>query len=245
MRGFILDIQGTLIDDKDYKPIEGAVEFVDYLNKNSIPFIFLTNNTKRDSKEFIKYLKSLGFNFKHYLDPLMMLDDLIDKSVVAYGNKEFIEIVEKRFNINKNNPDYVIVGLKLYSCDEIAEIIEYVLNGAKLIGMHKTSLYHKNSKRYPGLGAILEMIKYSTNKDYIVLGKPSKLFFNKAKEILDLDFKDLTFISDDLIGDLLPAKELGIRSVLVLSGKIKSTKEFNVNEIEIYKSIKEFFEEIK
>jgi len=241
MRGFFIDIQGTLIDDKDFLPLPGAIDFLDALNKENIPFILLTNNTKRDSVEFINYLKSLGFNFRNYLDPLMVLDEYIKTPIAPFGNEKFLKLMQK-YEIDYKNPKSVVVGLKLFSNEEFADIIELLLKDTKLIGMHKTSLYSKNNRRYPGLGAVLEMLKYATSKDYEVVGKPSSNFFNRAKEILGLDYDKITIISDDLYGDLIPAKNLGMKSVLVLSGKIKSKNEIKQNPDEIYTNLKEYLE---
>jgi NagD protein len=245
MRGFFIDVQGTLIDDKNFLPLDGAVEFTKYLSKNNIPFILLTNNTKKESSEFKDYLKSLGFEFKHYLDPLMVLDEIIKHPVAAYGNEKFVEIMKNKYSLDYDNPKDVVLGIKLYSNDEFAEIIEKILNGANLIGMHKTSLYHKNDKRYPGLGAILEMLKYATNKEYEVVGKPSFRFFKKASDIIGVNFDKITIISDDLYGDILPAMKLGMEGVLVLSGKIKSEKEITTKPHKIFKNIGEYLGFIK
>jgi len=239
MRGYFIDIQGTLIDDKDFLPLPGAIEFTKYLKQNNIPFILLTNNTKRESKEFINYLKDLGFEFDNYLDPLMVLDEVIEGKIAPYGNEKFVNILSKNYEIDYKNPKNVVLGIKLYSNDEFAKIIESLLRGANLIGMHKTSLYNKGDKRYPGLGAILEMLKYATGKDYEIVGKPSIRFFKKASEVLGLNFDKITIISDDLYGDILPAMDLGIKGVLVLSGKIKNEKEISKKPDEIYTNIGE------
>ncbi|MEO1924317.1 MAG: HAD-IIA family hydrolase [Nautiliaceae bacterium] len=245
MRGYFLDVQGTLIDDKDFKPLNGALEFVKYLKENKIPFIFLTNNTKRPSDEFKEYLKDLGFEFENYLDPLMVLDDIVNFPVAAYGHEKFLNIIEKKYGLDYSNPEKIVLGIKLYSNEEFADIIEMLLKGAQLVGMHKTSLYHKNGKRYPGLGAILEMLKYATGRDYEVVGKPSFRFFKKASDILKLSFDKITIISDDLYGDVLPAMELGIEGVLVLSGKIKDEKEISQKPHKIFKNIGEYLEFIR
>ena len=243
MRGYFIDIQGTLIDDKNFLPLPGAIEFIDELNKRNIPFCLVTNNTKKESNEFIKYLQNLGFKFNEnqYIDPLMIIKkELKNISLKPYGNEKFIEIIKKNFKTT--TPDAVILGIKVFSPEEISEIIELLLNGAKLYGMHKTSLYVKNDKRYPGLGAILEMLKYATGKDYQVFGKPSKKFFTEAAKKIGLNFDKITIISDDLYGDLLPAKELGMRSILVLTGKIKDKNEITKNPDLIVKDLNEFRE---
>ena len=237
MRGYFIDIQGTLIDDKDFLPLPGARKFLKYLNKKKIPFILVTNNTKKESKEFMKYLKSIGFEFNEnqYIDPLMIIDKkLKNVTLKPYGNEKFVEIINKNFKIS-SNPEGIILGIKIYSPDEISEIIEYLLKGVKLYGMHKTSLYVKNNKRYPGLGAVLEMLKYATGKDYNVFGKPK----------IGLNFDKITIISDDLYSDLLPAKKMGMKSVLVLSGKIKNKNELSDYPDEIYKNIGEYLNQLK
>jgi NagD protein len=238
MRGFFIDVQGTLIDDKEYLPIKGSKEFLDFLNKNNIPFVLITNNTKREN--FKEYLKNLGFNFKNYLDPLMVADNYIKGTIAPFGNNEFVEIMKKRYKVDFKNPENVVLGVKIFSPDEIADIIEYLLKGANLIGMHKTSLYHKHGRRYPGLGAILEMLKYAANKPYEIVGKPSVNFFDEAKKLIGLDYDKITIISDDLIGDLIPAKKLGMKTALVLSGKIKSVDEVNEEVDFIAENIGEF-----
>ena len=247
MRGYFIDIQGTLIDDKNFLPLPGAIEFIDYLNEKKIPFVLVTNNTKKESNEFIKYLQNLGFKFNsnQYIDPLMIIKkELKDVILKPYGNEKFLKIIENNFKTS-NNPEAVILGIKIFSPDEISEIIELLLNGAKLYGMHKTSLYVKNDKRYPGLGAILEMLKFATGKDYEIFGKPSKKFFNEAAKKMGLSFDKITIISDDLFGDLIPAKNIGMKTILVLSGKIKDINEITAKPDMIYRNLKEYLKDIK
>jgi NagD protein len=69
------------------------------------------------------------------------------------------------------------------------------------------------------------MIKFAVNKDYKVVGKPSYNFYNKARKLINSKFNDITVISDDMIGDLLGAKRLKMKTSLVLSGKIKDENE--------------------
>jgi NagD protein len=69
-------------------------------------------------------------------------------------------------------------------------------------------------------------MKITVNKDYKVVGKPSFNFYNEARKLLNCDnFDKITIISDDMMGDLLGAKKLGMKAVLVLSGKIKDANE--------------------
>jgi len=230
---YFIDVQGTLISDKDKTPLPCALDFVNSLDKEK--FVIVTNNTKR--ADFREYLQNLGFDFKYYLDPLMVLDEKIDNEVAVFGNENFKNIIASKYKLNYRNPKYLVLSVGIYSSDDFSQMIEYILNGAKLIAMHKTSIYVSNDKRYPAVGAIAEMLKYATGCEYEVVGKPSESFFKKAQSYLNVPFEKITMISDDLIGDLLGAKKLGMRTILTLTGKIKDKKEITINPDKIVKRL--------
>jgi len=250
---YFIDIQGTLISDIDKTPLPGALEFIERLNKESVPYILITNNTKQSSNDFIQFLQAQGFAIdkEHYIDPLMVLKaSLQEKLIAPYGSDAFIQNLQNMgYQINYQTPQAVVVAIKEdFTAEEYAQMIEALLNGAKLVGMHETSLYAKNNKRYPGVGAILKMLSFATQKEYAVVGKPSELFYQKALTLLqqqnkNATFEDITIISDDVVGDLIGAKKLGMKTIFVLSGKFKTKEEIlpalSIQPDEIYKNISE------
>ena len=232
---YFIDVQGTLISDTDKSPIRGSIEFIDMLNGKNIPYMVITNNTKKASNDFYMYLKSIGFNFTFdkYLDPLMLLESRVNKeAVAAYGADEFLDtLVNMGYTLDYENPKTVLVAIKEdFTADEYAQMIDFLLNGASLVGMHETSIYAKNNKRYPGVGAVLKMLEFATSVSYDVVGKPSEAFYGEALKMLhnqgsSADFGDITIISDDVKGDLGGAKEMGMKTIFVTSGKYKTESE--------------------
>ena len=227
-KGFFIDVQGTLICDAKKEPITGAIEFIDTLNEKKIPYIVITNNTKAKSDDFLQTLKNKGFNIKNYVDPFSLLNQVaIEKNVAAFGTDEFLDVLEKLgYELDYETPTSMIVSIKKdYNNEDFAQMIECAYKTNNLIAMHETSTYSKDGKRYPGVGAIMNMIKFAVNKEYKVVGKPSFTYYNQARESLGLAFNDITIISDDMMGDLLGAKKLGMKTALVLSGKVKCESE--------------------
>jgi len=232
---YFIDVQGTLISDADKSPIRGSQEFISKLNEQKIPYMVITNNTKKASKDFYNYLTSIGFDFTFdkYLDPLMLLESRVAKEkVAAYGAKEFLATLEKMgYELDYEAPQTVLVAIKEdFSAQEYAQMIDFLLAGAKLVGMHETSIYAKNNRRYPGVGAILKMLSFATSVDYEVVGKPSVTFYNEAltqlkKQKKDAMFEDVVIISDDVKGDLGGAKALDMKTIFVTSGKYRSAEE--------------------
>ncbi len=233
---FFIDVQGTLIEDNTKLPTRGAVAFIDHLNARRIPYMVITNSTKNPSDKFLEYLRSIGLDIpaENYLDPLMLLERHIGQGekIAAYGSEPFLEVVASMgYLLDYVHPEVVLIAIKEnFTPEEYAQIIEFLLSGAKLIGMHETTLYVKNHKRYPGVGAILKMLEFATSVPYTVVGKPSHAFFDEALRKISLQcegasYRDITIISDDLKGDLVGAQALGMRGILVLSGKIRSVDE--------------------
>lgn len=236
---YFIDVQGTLISDHDKTPIKGALAFVEKLKNENVPFVLITNNTKQASGDFFSFLQQSGFAItkENYIDPLMVLHDVVkEKEVAAYGTKEFVQNLEKMgYVLDYVAPKNVVVAIKKdFLPDEYAQMIELLLGGANLIGMHETSLYAKDGKRYPGVGAILKMLSFATQKRYEVVGKPSVLFYKAALALLrrqdeTATFERITIVSDDVTGDLVGAKKLGMQTVFVTSGKFKNAKEILPN----------------
>lgn len=232
---YFIDVQGTLISDIDKSPIRGSIEFIDMLNEKDIPYVVVTNNTKSPSSEFYNFLQKQGFNFgfDRYLDPLMLLESRVDKnSVAAYGSEQFLDtLAVMGYKFDYKNPKTVLVATKEdFTSEEYSQMIEFLLSGASLVGMHETSIYAKNNKRYPGVGAVLKLLEFATSVSYDVVGKPSISFYNEALKMLQNSnphamFSDIEIISDDVKGDLGGAKELGMKTTFVTSGKYKTKEE--------------------
>ena len=132
---FFIDVQGTLISDSDKSPIRGSLEFIQMCNEKNIPYMVITNNTKKASIDFYDFLGSLGFefDFSKYLDPLMLLESRVSKeSVAAYGADEFLKtLVNMGYKLDYENPKTVLIAIKEdFSADEYAQMIDFLLSGA-------------------------------------------------------------------------------------------------------------------
>ncbi len=228
---YFIDVQGTLIDDRAQRPIPGAVAFIEALNRDRIPYLVVTNNTKRSSRDFLAYLQGLGFPIpqEHYLDALMLLEREVPKDgVAAYGSQGFLAHLETLGYVRDyEKPKTVLLSVRPdYGAEDFVQMIGFLADGARLAGMHDTTLYATPHGRFPGVGALLRMLAYAASVPFTVVGKPSEAFYGGALRRLrlqcpDAAFSSVTMISDDYAGDLTGAAALGMRTALVLSGKVR------------------------
>lgn len=251
---FFLDVQGTLISDADKSLIYGAKELIDFLNTKNIPYVVITNNTKKI--DFLERLRQKGLAIKEdaYIDPFSVLGYILRPcKVAAFGAEEFIQSLEKLgFEMDFENPMAVLVAsYDDFKFQDFALMMEYAKEGVQFIAMHESSIYKKEGKLYPGVGSIMAMLQNAIDFKYQVVGKPSAAFYKEALRLLrnynkNADFEDIKIISDDLKGDLVQAKELGMKTLLVLSGKISDTKGLDTGMVDkIYPSVLEILKDLK
>ena len=69
------------------------------------------------------------------------------------------------------------------------------------------------------IGAIVAGLEYVSEKKAITLGKPNKEFFCAALSDLQLSPRCVTMIGDDIVNDIGGAQAVGIKSILVKTGK--------------------------
>jgi HAD superfamily hydrolase (TIGR01450 family) len=65
VRGFVLDLDGTLVlrDARNHRlaPLPGALEFTQWLYMQNVPFVLLTNGTTRPPGQLAQALRGIGF----------------------------------------------------------------------------------------------------------------------------------------------------------------------------------------
>lgn len=251
---FFLDVQGTLISDADKSLIYGAKELIDFLNTKNIPYVVITNNTKKI--DFLERLRQKGLAIKEdaYIDPFSVLGYILRPcKVAAFGAEEFIQSLEKLgFEMDFENPMAVLIAsYDDFKFQDFALMMEYAKEGVQFIAMHESSIYKKEGRLYPGVGSIMAMLQNAIDFKYQVVGKPSTAFYKEALRLLrnynkNADFEDIKIISDDLKGDLVQAKELSMKTLLVLSGKISDTKGLDTGMVDkIYPSVLEILKDLK
>jgi HAD superfamily hydrolase (TIGR01450 family) len=99
-------------------------------------------------------------------------------------------------------------------------------DGAELLAMHRNPWWLTARGVTLDAGAIVAGLEYALGRPARVLGKPSPVVFRQAAAGLarDLGLRRLprsavAMVGDDLRADLAPARRLGMRTVLVLTGK--------------------------
>ena len=101
------------------------------------------------------------------------------------------------------------------------------LNNAALIALHQNKYCMRDGSVSLDLGPFVKAIEYSSNKKSILMGKPEKKFYNMAIEDMRVPKNEVVMIGDDIMSDIKGAKDFGIKTIQVKTGKYQENDSNN------------------
>lgn len=233
---FLLDMDGTIYHENELIP--GALEFFEFLNSKSLPYVFMTNNSSKGKNDYIKKLHKLGIvvEGKNIVSSVNVTIDFIkdrgfsESNIFVVGTNSFKdELKENGFNIfdeNDNLPDIdlAILGFdtelnykKIQTlCKILSTGCEYVATNCDLKCPVKGGLF------IPDCGAMARMIAEATGRMPKFLGKPEKEIVLSAAKRFNVDVDKVLCIGDRLYTDIAVGINSGSPTAVVLTGETKS-----------------------
>jgi len=228
VKGLLLDVQGTLVKrgEGGRNVLIGGKRLLQAARSKGIAVRVLTNASKSNSA-VLRELVELGLELKEgevisaaELTASYLREKMGSAKVWVLGEPELVEVLKSYgHEIVEERPDAVVVGLdRTLTYDKLNKALRFLRQGAILIGCHA-------SRRIPGsggetlsVGPIVKALEYASERRAIVIGKPSKVMFRAALRDMGLRAEEVAMVSDELRSDLGPAKSLGMKAVLTLTG---------------------------
>jgi len=223
--GFICDMDGVIYHGN--LVLEGALDFVNWLQANNKKFLFLTNSSKLTPKELSQKLERMGIfvSEEHfYTSALATAEFLANQSpgcsAFVIGDAGLLNaLYERGITMNDVDPDYVIVGeTQNYNYDHIIKAVTLINKGAKLIGTNYDLTGPAEQGMIPATRALIAPIELATGKSAYFVGKPNPLIMRTGKKLLGVHSENAVIIGDNMDTDIIAGMESGIDTVLVLSG---------------------------
>jgi len=229
MAAILLDVDGVL--HVSGEPIPGAADAVRRLRAAGHRLRFVTNSTTMSRRELAERLRAMDFALED--DELQTTGSVASrvlegKRVLALTMPGILDDLEGMQLIGMN-ADAVLVGgadeseepNRIYSYLNLNRAFLELLAGAELYCLHRNRWWQTAEGPRLDAGAIVAGLEYAAGIEATVLGKPSPAYFGAAIEALDAD-PDMTWmVGDDLEGDVAGGQAVGLRTVLVRTGKFR------------------------
>lgn len=237
---FLLDMDGTIYLGNNL--IDGADTFLNNLKEKNKKYLFLTNNSSKNKKNYVEKLSKIGIGaveediFTSGEATIIYLKKIKKDARIFLLGTEALE--EEFFNsgfkiIKKRNEkiDFVVLGFDTtLTYEKLWVACEYLASGVPFIATHPDfNCPLENNKFMPDIGAMIAFLKASTGKEPVIIGKPNRFIVDAILEKYSFRKKDLVMVGDRLYTDIRTGVDNGITSVLVLSGEtdkkmLKETK---------------------
>jgi HAD superfamily hydrolase (TIGR01458 family) len=232
MRGILFDLDGVLYNGE--APITGSVEAVAWVREQRIPHLFVTNTTSRSAGAIAEKLS--GFGIPADADQIMTparatVTWLADRPrgplalfVPPKTQPEFsgFEVLDED---RETGADYVIVGDlgERWDFRTLNRAFRLLHNNpaATLIALGMTRYWQAPDGPRLDTAPFVAALEHATGRRAVVLGKPSREFFDAAVSRLGLTSADVLMIGDDIRTDIAGARAAGLKSALVRTGKFR------------------------
>lgn len=223
---FVFDLDGVLYL-KD-APIPGAAEAVETLKDAGHPLRFLTNTTSRSRRLIAKTLTTMGIaaEANEVFCPAHAASQQLRKTgesaylLVQDGALEDFEGVEQE----PGCPDAVVVGDlgHDWSFDLLNKAFRCIHDrGARLVGLGRTRYWEAEDGLRLDAGPFISALEYAANVEALVFGKPEPAIFEAVLDDLALEPEQAAMVGDDIQSDIRAAMDVGMRGVLVRTGKFR------------------------
>jgi 4-nitrophenyl phosphatase len=226
IKGLILDMDGVLWRDK--QPVGDLPAIFSRISTLGLKCILATNNSTMTSEQYLDKLSQFGVK----LEPWQVVTSSI--AAALYLAQRFPEggpvyivgengleqaLREKNFTMSDKNALAVLVGMdRQLTYQKLKIATQLIHSGSLFIATNTDRTFPIADGLAPGAGALVAAIETATDVKPVVVGKPSPKLYEIAFAKMGIKPEETLVVGDRLETDIAGGKELGCRTVLVLSG---------------------------
>ncbi len=223
VRGLLLDVDGVL--HVGWRPVPGAVEALAAFARAGLPYRLLTNTTTVSRATLGDRLRAIGLPVADgdlLTAPLAtaayLRCYLIAKGDVAADLRaEGVKILPD----DATAADVVVIAgaEEELTYERLNRAFRMLIGGARLVAMHRNTVWRTESGLSLDSGPFVRALTEAAGVRATTVGKPALAFFRQGLRSLALPAAEVAMVGDDAANDLGPAHRLGLRTVLVRTGK--------------------------
>ena len=243
VRGFILDADGVILLQGE--PLPGAAEAIARLAELRIPVRVVTNFSSAHRTTLAAGLTRPGFA----PDPSKIITAtsaaaaytatrFAGRSLYVLANADAIREFEGQRVVSAEAaaaPGAEVAagvigdGGDALSYANLDTAFRLIRGGAAFLAMHRNPWWLTKRGVTLDAGAFVAGLEHALGTKATILGKPSPVVFRQALAGLAMDLgqrrlpaADVAMVGDDPVADIAAAQRVGIRAILVLSGKVSA-----------------------
>jgi HAD superfamily hydrolase (TIGR01458 family) len=230
MSAILLDIDGVL--HVSGEAIPGASDAVKALRRAGHRLRFVTNNTTRARARLAAELRSLGIEVEEeeVATTALSAGKLLEGLRVFPVTMEAIhDDLARHVTLVEADAEAVLIGgadesaetERVFAWSKLNRAFGELRDGARLVCLHKNGWWQTATGPLLDSGAFVAGLEYAAGTEAEVVGKPTAAYFEAALAELDAPPAEAVMVGDDVVSDVGGAKAVGMRGVLVRTGKFR------------------------
>ncbi len=222
----LVDLDGVLYVEDE--PVVGASEAVGRLRDGRLRLRFVTNTTARSRAQTLEKLERLGFEAR--AEELVTPAALARRHCERAGHRRVALIMNENVKSDfegleevAERPDAVIMGDlgEAFGFAILNRAFRMVMDGAELVALQKNRFWLTGEGLSLDAGPFVAAIEYATDREALVVGKPSAEFFSLVLSDLDAQASEAAIVGDDVETDVGGGMRAGLAGILVRTGKYR------------------------
>lgn len=237
------------------EPIVEAVDFVQRLAQNNIPYMFVTNNSAMTGKGVVDKLSKMDIPVtkEQVMTSSLATAEYIkgineNANCLVIGEKGLVTAIkDAKLTISDQTVDYVVMGIdREISYEKLTEASLAVRKGAKFISTNSDIAIPTERGLVPGNGALTSVVAVSTGVTPTFIGKPEPIIMEQALKKLQLDKEDVVMVGDNYDTDILAGIRSDIDTLMVFTGVTPYSmyKSLEIKPTHYVKSLTEWLPEL-
>jgi HAD superfamily hydrolase (TIGR01458 family) len=223
IKGVLIDLSGTIHVGK--QAIPGALEAIRRLQREGMPFRFVTNTSRETRRMLHQDMVELGLEVP--VEHLFTAPMAVRRYLELERLRPFLlinpNLVPDFSDLPQENPNAVVVGFAqhAFTYASMNRAFRLLMEGAPLISIGKARYYQAEDGLDLDTGPYVTALEYAAKTEALVLGKPSRQFFHAAVEELGCLPEETVMVGDDADSDTCGALAAGLSAILVQTGKYR------------------------
>ncbi len=222
---YFFDLDGTIyLGDNLF---DGVLDLIELLEKKKMNFYFLSNNSSKSTKEYLKKLKDLKIEISPN-NLILSQHPTIDylkknsyKRIFLMGTQSLKEeFKEQGFILTENDPEIIVLAFdQELTYSRLEKAAFFLQKEIPYIATHLDNKCPTKNGYIPDAGGIAALLNKATDRMPRVFGKPNKEMILFKLESLKINPKDAVMFGDRLYTDIKMGIQAGVTTCCVLSGE--------------------------
>jgi HAD superfamily hydrolase (TIGR01458 family) len=232
MKAVLFDLDGVFYEGS--VPVKGGVETLKWVREQNIPYLFITNTTSKNRLDLVAKLYEMGITvgIEYILTPPVAAVEWLQlhkKSNIALFVPAAIQTEFSKFISSKSDPGKCIDGIvigdlgKQWTYDKLNKAFRLLMCEPQpaLIALGMTRYWQAEDGLRLDVAPFVTALQHASLARPVVVGKPSADFYRIALSRLAANATDTIIVGDDLYTDIEGGQQLGMRGLLVRTGKYR------------------------